>query len=373
MKTKLIILFAFLSTFAFSQSSGGGFTQFSKVRITTDPVSNPLRGKVLVRDSVTGNIDKILFSDLAKAIESEINAVTSVTGVADQITVANGTTTPVIGISSVFANSKANTSGGNSFTGIQNFANDIKLPVNSSVVLGDKFRWVYRSDLNGFSLTTEDVETGTIFIKDTDAKIGLHNTNPQSALDVVGSVRASINDGSATAVVRNQELEGYVPTSGTTESNPVTGDLEFDNGTSLKNIDDNSGNPITSKILFATSVNMSSSAESGESSGLYITQDNAQFESVDAEGNITTLAINPLGLGFSSSSVDSKGIVGNTIFNKQNDPNAYAQLGDSFLRYTTAEILALTPIAGDTYYNTTLNVVVYFDGTAWQQLAKIPM
>lgn len=68
MKTRLIILFAFLSTIGFAQSSGGGFTSFSKVRITTDPTSNPLRGKVLVRDSVTGNLDKIEYSDLATAI-----------------------------------------------------------------------------------------------------------------------------------------------------------------------------------------------------------------------------------------------------------------------------------------------------------------
>lgn len=153
MKTRLIILFAFLSTIGFAQSSGGGFTSFAKVKLTTDPASNPLRGKVLVRDSVTGNIDKILYSDLADLIGPFISTgISEVTGVSGEITVANGTTAPVIGISPTYTTArntyadgkvaqsitdgvtdsapsqnqvfdalalKANLNGGNTFTGTQ--------------------------------------------------------------------------------------------------------------------------------------------------------------------------------------------------------------------------------------------------------------
>lgn len=68
MKTRLIILFAFISTFGFAQSSGGGFTAYDKYRAKLPLVSNPLRGEIIVRDTVTGNFDKILYSDLATAI-----------------------------------------------------------------------------------------------------------------------------------------------------------------------------------------------------------------------------------------------------------------------------------------------------------------
>lgn len=251
----------------------------------------------------TNNIkDKL--NEVIDAVNSggDSGTVTSVSGVADQITVANGTTTPVIGISSVFANSKANLSGGNSFTGVQNFANDIKLPVNSSVVLGNKFRWVYRSDLNGFSLTTEDVETGTIFIKDTDAKIGLHNTNPQSALDVLGSVRASANDGEDDTLTRNDDV---VLRGGTVTGKPINGDLELSNEVSLKvrNANDNGYNSfIFSESFLGLSI----------SDGIFV--NNYNFSNA--------------GLEVSSNNPDSKGILGDNLFNKQNDPNAFAQIGD---------------------------------------------
>lgn len=65
MKNRFLLLLLILATTTgFAQSSGGGFTTFTKVKLSTNPTNNPFRGKLLVRDTITGNIDKMEFSAL---------------------------------------------------------------------------------------------------------------------------------------------------------------------------------------------------------------------------------------------------------------------------------------------------------------------
>lgn len=141
-------------------------------------------------------------------------------------------------------------------------------------------------------------------------------------------------------MVPSSEIGGgdFIPLSGTTDGNPITGDLEMNNGSSLKSISDNGGNPLTSKLLFADSANIISSLDSGETAGIYMTYDNVQIEQVDNLGNIGTAYINNLGLRVESTNPDSKGIISTSFFDKQNDPLAYPQNQDVYDQFNAVNL-----------------------------------
>jgi len=122
---------------------------------------------------------------------------------------------------------------------------------------------------------------------------------------------------------------GYIPITGTEVGSPITGDLEFesDNVTNLKQVNAN----VTKQIKFEddTTFNIRVSDNLTFNEGNIGVGDNNISLTVidDSSANNSLLEINLDELFYSNSNPTSKGIIGNALFDKQSDPNAFAQLG----------------------------------------------
>lgn len=122
-----------------------------------------------------------------------------------------------------------------------------------------------------------------------------------------------------------------IPLSGTTEGNPVTGDIEIGgNGSYLQLYSIKSS---SDKIYTLFNSDENSLSQNSESADYVSTTFNTPQEASLRYLNKNTAYVTVIGVTEQNVNVDntdplSKGIIGNVFYDKQNDPNAFAQLGD---------------------------------------------
>lgn len=142
-----------------------------------------------------------------------------------------------------------------------------------------------------------------------------------------------------------------IPLSGTTVGNPVTGDIELDNSLGRRL----SGNTAESYIEYTADGKI---VINDESSGEVIAS------GVIIKGN------SPTGNGISGTYDYSANITDLDYTQK-----VYVDgLRGKHISKTTTEINAIaTPQAGETYFNTTLSTLCFWDGTAWKRVSHSAM
>lgn len=99
----------------------------------------------------------------------------------------------------------------------------------------------------------------------------------------------------------------FVPLAGTNETTgPITGNLEFLEETKLYSVNPTGQTP---QIKFSEAVNL-------------------EVLDTATEGILSQISLTSTEIAVFTSDINSKGIVGNTLYDKQGDPNAFAQMGD---------------------------------------------
>ena len=150
-----------------------------------------------------------------------------------------------------------------------------------------------------------------------------------------------------------------IPLSGTTVGNPVTGNIEL--------------NEVT-KIYFNNTDYYRAINFSFKDEGINISSTN------NISGYTSFIQISPEHILIYSNNETSKGLSSNVDFTQNITDLDYTQkiyvdgLRGKHISKTTTEINAIvTPQAGETYFNTTLNKLCFFNGTIWQQVTSSAM
>jgi hypothetical protein len=194
-------------------------------------------------------------------------------------------------------------------------------------------------------------------------------------------------DGSWRTFVYNDDLEnGYIPLSGTTVGNEVTGNVEFrpeildfknpaitTNKSYLSYIEIGIQDDETSYLdIIDTTVGTTEGRLNLSTSGLTYSIDDTTLNSINATLEDGIEIVTSLGNGIYSSN-DYSGLdpTNKLIYaQRQYVDNQFGKL----ISLTETEILAIaSPEVGRLYYNTTQNHVVYYDGTNWKKITHSNM
>lgn len=142
-------------------------------------------------------------------------------------------------------------------------------------------------------------------------RVTLNGANNSGYRGLIGNqLFPKLNDPNAYAQIGDLQ-NGYIPLPGTLPGLPITGDLEFEYDTDRNIRSNNEDYTISSNIMFGSGylqLGAGRSVGSIGNSGLTL-NDNGNVGSILVESS-------------------AKGMVGTALFNKDNDPNAYVQLGD---------------------------------------------
>jgi len=169
-------------------------------------------------------------------------------------------------------------------------------------------------------------------------------------------------------------IENYIPLSGTTDGNPVTGTLELTNDV---------------KILL-NNVAGDIAAIQGRSDGVVELSSDAYNVLISANGGLSVsngIETNSIkgndGIYCElliAGSASGKGLVGVSDYSANITDLDYPQkiyvdgLRGKHISKTTTEINSIaTPEAGETYFNTTLSTLCFYNGTAWKRVIHLPM
>lgn len=355
MKKSILFLIAILfSTQLFSQTPPGA-TAFRNLKVTEVTLSTNNNDSLVMIGS-----DKIL---RLKPLSELGGGISEVTGVIGEITVANGTTAPVIGISSTYTTARnAYADGKISSTitdGVTTSAPNedavfdalaLKAPINNasftgtftlpngalSITSGSASNYIRADGVSAsFTGSVRVATVGTVtpsniaiassdmfttIVNKTQGQID--NTVKLTGNQTVAGIKTFSSSPivptattSGNAVNLGQLQSGYIPLSGTPEDNPITGDLVVDNEVKITNVVCSLS--FEDDILYFRNT-YNNSIFSASSTGFTMVNDNGTDP-------VTSLIVtNPEVLVSGA----GKGIVGNILFDKQNDPNAYAQIGD---------------------------------------------
>ena len=156
-------------------------------------------------------------------------------------------------------------------------------------------------------------------------------------------------------------IENAIPLSGTTAGNPVTGDIEFlEDGFKKIYAKGNLGDNISEVIFEETQLKL-----------LHKTVDGIIKSEILLKGSHVAIENNdPTSRGMTSESNYSENITDLDFTQK-----IYVDgLRGKHISKTTTEINAIsTPQDGETYFNTTLSTLCFWDGTAWKRVTHSAM
>jgi len=174
-------------------------------------------------------------------------------------------------------------------------------------------------------------------------------------------------DGSWRTFVYNDDLEnGYIPLSGTTDGNPVTGDIEIKgDNEDYKIFKENLVEDVRMQINFSDNF-LRISVSNVSDTNIY---------SLNFASNGLTVISNGLLVYFNEYGVSSSTDLSDNLLELSYVQKIYVdnQRG-KLISLTETEILAIaSPEVGRLYYNTTQNHVVYYDGTNWKKISHSNM
>lgn len=165
----------------------------------------------------------------------------------------------------------------------------------------------------------------------------------------------------------------FIPLSGTEEGSPITGGLEFNDLTKIyTKFGDNSFSILTDienngEVVFDYKDDVNNSFRRL----ILLTNNQLSFQNLYLEDEISKgiiLSVEKKDILIEAYNVESKGILGNTLFDKQNDPNAFAQLGD----VQNATNTSITLIADTTVALNVVNKEAYYGIQTAGSLLSLP-
>lgn len=189
--------------------------------------------------------------------------------------------------------------------------------------------------------------------------------------------------GDTSTIATISDLEsGYIPLTGTTTGNPVTGDIEMNSFSSIKAENETYRSALTVDVdnnleaaIYTTNKDTNDMAGFGTNSSngvsMYVVKTS---ESQNVDINVTIDGIIISDNGTTQRGLKGVGDYSANILDLDYTQKIYVdnQRG-KLIQLTTTEILALTPEVGRLYYNTTINEVVFYNGTEWKKLSHSNM
>jgi hypothetical protein len=407
MKKSFFILLLLVANFVFSQ---GGYSPISRLRLTTTPVESNSNTQILVRDGSSGNVNYVRKDSLV--VVPNLDKVTDAGAVtANSLSVGGvgiNTTTPEAVLDVV------STESGILIPRLTESERDaISDPINSMLIFNsdiENFQFYFDSvwyDLGGGDLQTvtdlgnlttneiviqidddiTQIGQGAILLSSSTSINEVSNTGISvrggmahlRVFDDVGELHLGDIDGEGSTIKtsdlsENRQLlipdlsgtiataETTIPLSGTTEGNPVTGDVEVDNFKGfISKLDGDNYGRIEFDEIFPR---------------LYYVLSETDLKTVGATLTDTQFLLQDENLP------NFKGIVATNDYSTVDPTNklVYAQrqyVENQFgklISLTTTEILAIvSPEEGRLYYNSTLNDVVFYDGSNWKKLSDSNM
>ena len=397
-----VAILSLLSLVSFGQ---GGFTPIPKLKITTTPETNNSTTEVLVRDATTGNVGKVAKSSLGGTLDSVTDAGANTTNAISTGGVGINTTTPqalfdVVSTSSGILIPRLTTSQRDAIAS----PSTSELIYNSTNGRFEFFNGIDWTFIGGATPNLTQVLTSGNEVEDIPIRLILdefiseyhyeytqhikeeilgqkyselnyqrlsfiNSETTESASYDVGKITHNEIDyllpsGDTSTIATLKDLEnGYIPLSGTTAGNEVTGIVDFKdvNGDVTVKITQGDGDENGRIDIFGNATSGTSNFSSWGLGSFFGSQDNGatqyQFQLSSDKGI--------------SNNVD----VSATIEDLDYTQKIYVdnQRG-KLISLTETEILAIgTPEVGRLYYNTTQNHVVFYDGTGWKKLTHTNM
>ncbi len=139
------------------------------------------------------------------------------------------------------------------------------------------------------------------------------------------------SDGRLVGYVLKENLEGFIPLSGTEVDKPITGDFEVDGDyvtTNGFNLFTNQGD-LVKRLKFADDATMELGVENTSTSKYSVLSFSDTYFNFNIGSSLYNRGISISdGVPMTLTDSDGLGFVGGSFFNKLNDPKAFAQLGD---------------------------------------------
>lgn len=339
MRKLFFISLLLITNFVFSQ---GGYSPISKLRLTTTPVESNSNTQILVRDGSSGNVNYVkkdsLVGDLDKVLTkgNESTQSLSVGGV------GINTTSPEAILDVV------STESGVLIPRLTTAQRDaIVSPINSMLIFNsDSEIFEYYFDGDWFGVGVQTLQQ----VRDIDPNVIFENPNDENNTATWNSV---------------QYDEGIGEIS---EALSIDLDNEIETRKSLRQLFINTSN-LYNSILDKTTNIFKETFVGAENGKLFI------FERI--RNTLTSIQ--------GSHKIELDPAIGvEVVFKTPNDETAGTKLlatrewvqndYGKLISLTTTEILAIvSPEVGRLYYNSTLNEVVFYDGTVWKKLSHSNM